>query len=86
MVQGAAGSSGPGAGRPVDRDRRDGDQLVAALHRWEVSGAAWRVVARGPTRVTVALLRCGGGEEVDRLTSGDPSWLAHLRARESSET
>lgn len=66
-------------------DDRDGDELVAALHRWEVSGAAWRVAARGPTRVTVALLRCDGGEEVDRVTSGDPAWLAHLADRDSSE-
>lgn len=69
----------------MSSDERDGEELVEALRRWEGSGAAWRVVARGPARVTVALLRCDGGEEVDRLTSGDPSWLAHLADRDDSE-
>jgi hypothetical protein len=35
--------------------------------------------------VTVALLRCDGGEEVDRLGSGEPEWLEHLAGRDGSE-
>jgi hypothetical protein len=31
--------------------------------------------------VTVALLRCDGGEEVDRFTSDDPRLLAFVDAR-----
>ncbi|MCZ4653001.1 hypothetical protein O4157_16430 [Gordonia amicalis] len=55
------------------------------LRRWEDSGAGWRVVRRGPEDVTVSLLRCDGGEEVDRFVSADPEILAHLGDRVSSE-
>jgi hypothetical protein len=64
---------------------RTGDELIHALIRWQDSGAVWRVLHRRPTQVTVALLRCDGGEEVDRLTSSEPAWLAFLADRESSE-
>jgi hypothetical protein len=62
-----------------------GAELVSALVRWQRSGGTWRVVGRRPDRVTVALLRCDGGEEVDRLSSGDPRWLEHLGGRDGSE-
>lgn len=58
---------------------------VSALQRWHASGALWRVTARKSSEITVALFRCDGGEEVDRLTSGDPRWLAFLNGRSSSE-
>lgn len=45
---------------------------VAELRRWEDAGAVWEVVAETTSGVTVALLRCDGGEEVDRFTSDDP--------------
>jgi hypothetical protein len=35
--------------------------------------------------VTVALLRCDAGEEVERLTSGDPAWLAYLAGRDGTD-
>jgi len=54
---------------------------VAVLRRWEDSGAHWQVVGRSASAVTVALLRCDGGEEVDRIVSGDPGLLAFLRER-----
>ena len=50
----------------MDTDR------VAELQRWELSGAVWSIVSRKQDRVTVALLRCDGGEEVDRFTSYVP--------------
>lgn len=62
-----------------------GAELIRALGRWQDSGAVWRVLERRPSRVTVALLRCDGGEEVERLVSGDPLWLAFLDGRDSSE-
>ena len=55
-----------------DRDR------VAELVRWEDAGATWQVVARTRHGVTIALLRCDGGEEVDRFTSDDPRLLAYV--------
>ena len=63
----------------------DGSDLVATIQRWSAAGAVWRVVARTPDEVSVALLRCDGGEEVERLTSGEPAWLAYLADRDTSE-
>jgi len=54
---------------------------VAELQRWEDAGANWSVVARKHDRVTVALLRCDGGEEVDRFTSNDPYLLDYIGER-----
>nr|WP_090344109.1 hypothetical protein [Mycolicibacterium malmesburyense]CRL75366.1 hypothetical protein CPGR_03541 [Mycolicibacterium malmesburyense] len=62
---------------PVDR--------VADLQRWQDSGAIWEVRARRDSSVTVALLRCDGGEEVDVFTSDDPRLLAFIGERLSSE-
>jgi hypothetical protein len=58
---------------------------VAALQRWAELGAVWRVVGQGRDGVTVALCRCDGGEEVERLTSADPALLTYLAGRSSSE-
>ena len=63
----------------------DGADLVADLLRWETSGAVWRVVHRTPEEVTVALLRCDGGEEMGRLRGGGSTWLTFLEGREGSE-
>lgn len=58
---------------------------VAELQRWEDAGALWRVIARSADSVTVALLRCDGGEEAARFTSDDARLLAFLGDRVSSE-
>ncbi|KRE33527.1 hypothetical protein ASG82_20715 [Mycobacterium sp. Soil538] len=58
---------------------------VAELQRWEDAGAVWRVLARSADSVTVALLRCDGGEEAARFTSSDARLLAFLAERDSSE-
>jgi len=57
---------------------------VAELQRWEDSGAVWSVVSRRGGRVTVALLRCDGGEEVDRFASDDPRLIDYIGQRFSS--
>jgi hypothetical protein len=54
---------------------------VAELQRWEDAGAVWSVVSRKHDRVTIALLRCDGGEEVDRFTSDDPSLFDYIGDR-----
>jgi hypothetical protein len=59
----------------VDRDR------VAELVRWEEAGATWQVIGRTAHGVTIAMLRCDGGEEVDRFTSDDPALLQFIRQR-----
>ena len=63
----------------------EGSDLVDTLTRWYAAGAVWRVVSRGPGEVSVALLRCDGGEEVELITSGEPAWLAYLADRDTSE-
>ncbi|MEW5808878.1 MAG: hypothetical protein AB1925_05430 [Actinomycetota bacterium] len=63
---------------------RGGDRQ-AELQRWADSGAVWRVIGRSADTVTVALLRCDGGEEAARFTSSDPALLAYLADRDSSE-
>lgn len=70
-----------GSSRDADDDR----DLVAVLTRWQDSGATWQVVARSHASVTVALCRCDGGEEMERLTSDDPALLTFLDGRDSSE-
>jgi hypothetical protein len=59
----------------VDRDR------VAELVRWEDAGATWQVISRTARGVTIALMRCDGGEEVDRFSSDDPLLLAFVDGR-----
>jgi hypothetical protein len=51
---------------------------VAELARWQDAGATWQLVALTAHGVTIALLRCDGGEEVDRFTSDDPRLLAFV--------
>ena len=58
---------------------------VEELRRWEDSGALWQVVARSADRLTIALLRCDGGEEVERLVSDDPALLAFVGVRDRSD-
>ena len=59
---------------------------VGLLRRWEDFGAVWRVVARHGDAVTVALCRCDGGEEVQRLTSTSQELHAYLAGRGSSDS
>ena len=54
------------------------------LTRWEDAGGTWEVLASRDGRVTIALCRCDGGEEVDRSTSADPALLRHLAARDGA--
>jgi hypothetical protein len=61
------------------------DDPVAVLQRWADAGAVWRVVNRRRGSVTVALYRCDGGEEVDRISSTDPNLLRFLVDRTSSQ-
>ncbi|MCT7659029.1 hypothetical protein [Mycobacterium deserti] len=58
---------------------------VAELQRWQDSGAVWEVLSRRDRSVTVALLRCDGGEEVDRFTSDDLRLIEFIGDRFRSE-
>ena len=70
----------------IDDPRKSADRdVVAELRRWEDSGAGWRVVARTRHGVTIALMRCDGGEEADRFTSDDPRVLEFAGEREPDD-
>ena len=58
-----------------------GEDLRPVLRRWEDAGGTWQLVARSATSVTVALCRCDGGEEVDRLTTTHPATIRALTPR-----
>lgn len=58
---------------------------VAELTRWEDAGAVWEVVADTAAGITVALLRCDGGEEVERFTSDDPRLRAFVAEHRTLE-
>ncbi|OMC41248.1 hypothetical protein A5740_22490 [Mycobacterium sp. GA-1841] len=62
-----------------------GVDRVADLQRWEDSGAHWRVLTRTADSLTIALLRCDGGEEVDRFTSSDRRLLDFVGPRAGSD-
>ncbi len=55
------------------------------LRRWESGGATWRVLARTPDRLDVALLTCDAGEQVGRLVSAEPELLAYVGQRTTRE-
>jgi hypothetical protein len=51
------------------------------LLRWEDSGGGWRVVAVGNGSLTLSLVTCDGGEEMEVLTSVESSVLDHVGER-----
>ena len=55
---------------------------VRVLRRWEGSGGSWRVTSRSVGCIRISLLTCDAGEEMDRLTSGDPELLAYVGTRD----
>ena len=55
------------------------------LRRWESGGATWRVLARTPGGLDVALLTCDGGEQVGRLVSTEPDLLAYVGDRTTGD-
>jgi hypothetical protein len=55
------------------------------LRRWESGGATWRVLARTPDGLDVALFTCDAGEQVGRLVSTEPDLLAYVGERTTSE-
>jgi len=61
------------------------DDPVDTLRRWTAAGATWKVLRRTASEATVALCRCDGGEEVERITSREPGLLAYIGGRDSSD-
>ena len=79
----AAARSRAGQAPPSRADAVGADLDV--LRRWESGGATWRVLARTPGGLDVALLTCDGGEQVGRLVSTEPDLLAYVGDRTSRD-
>lgn len=60
-------------------------ESVEVLRRWENAGGTWEVLSRSSGVLTVRLCTCTGGEEVDRLTSSEPSLTAYVGQRTRSD-
>lgn len=58
-----------------------GEAAPEAIERWETAGGAWIVVRVGERLATVDLLRCDGGETVERLNLTDPEDLRWAAAQ-----
>jgi hypothetical protein len=59
--------------------------VVERLRRWEGAGGTWQILGRSPTDLTLALLTCDAGEEVDRLHSTDPALRDYVGGRQRSD-
>lgn len=71
---------GPRLPRTAERD-----SPVLKLRRWEEMGGVWRLASRTAAQVTVSLLRCDGGEEIERVISNDPELFAFIADRSGSD-
>jgi uncharacterized protein (DUF2249 family) len=61
------------------------ESALEILRRWETAGGHWRVLARNPSGLVVALLRCDGGEEAQRFTTTDPALATYIGDRQTSD-
>lgn len=59
---------------------RETPDALAALLRWQASGATWMLRPSPGDAVVVELLTCDGGEAVGRLVSSEPEFVEHVRA------
>lgn len=60
----------------------DVSEDLERVRRWEDAGGAWAVLSRRAGTLTLALLRCDGGEEVDRVVSSAPDLAEHVGGQE----
>ena len=58
----------------VDQPSADLERIL----RWERAGGEWDVLDDTGSRVTVALLRCDAGEEIDRFSSAEDDVRRHV--------
>ncbi len=59
---------------------------VERLTRWRAAGGGWRVIAHSPASLTIALLTCDGGEEMERIVSSDSAFIAYVDAWSDDES
>lgn len=48
------------------------------LLRWTGAGGEWEVVSQTASRLTLALLTCGGDEEMGRIVSDEPALRVYV--------
>ncbi len=76
--------------RPDEPPTPDGVPTSSAdldrLLRWETAGGTWVLAGERADSVTIALCRCDGGEEVERMTSADPAVRAYVDAADRSRS
>lgn len=63
------------------------ETLPEQVERWELAGGEWAVVRAGEGSAVVDLMRCDGGEVVDRIRLTAPAevrWAA-ARLRDAGE-
>ena len=58
---------------------------LARLLRWEDAGGTWRREGGSAEQASVALCRCDGGEELERIVSSDPELLRFLASTSDDE-
>lgn len=58
-----------------------GESIPETVERWEVAGGEWVVVRVGEGSAIVDLLRCDGGETVERVSLTEPEELRWAAAR-----
>jgi hypothetical protein len=64
-------------------DEQEAPDALAALLRWEASGADWVLRELDAGRAVVDLLTCDGGEVMGRLASSEPGFVGHVSATRS---
>jgi hypothetical protein len=68
----------------MSQPESDNQDLVPALLRWQDFGGVWQLISLTAAGASVALYRCDGGEEVERLSSSHPATLAFLAEHSGS--
>lgn len=76
---------GTRAEEPASAPTYRSDSPVEKLRRWEELGAVWRIASRTSSHLTVSLLSCDGGEEIDTVFSDDPRLFGFVAGRSASD-
>lgn len=61
----------------------DGLSTPPSVDRWDASGGTWAVTRVGEDSATVDLMRCDGGEVVERILLTEPEDLRWAAAHRS---
>ena len=76
------GSPAPGeVPAMIDRLPQETPNALAALLRWEESGAVWVPRAAEAQSTVVDLISCDDSEVMGRLVSSNPEFVDHVRTR-----